>query len=165
MKQELLEIVKNKEELLEPETVRQLEPNLPESEVQKILAMSVLYKTRHFWENMYSFEDIVQGLNGIEPNFDLLQGTTPDLIWNALNIAQKLFPEYEFTLEVQEYCKFMFNSEGVFIYHPYLQLPNPYYDAAVKLATEGPFPLGESLEEIQAAKYLEIQESIKNAIS
>lgn len=165
MKSELLDIVKNKEEVLEPNTIRQLEPDLPETDVQKILAMSVLYKTRHFWENMYSFEDIVLGLNGIEPNFELLQGTTPDLIWYALDIAQKLFPENEFSLEVQEYCRFMFNGEGIFIYHPYLQLPNPYYDAAIKLAENGPFPLGESLEEIQAAKYLEIKEYIKNATS
>lgn len=165
MNSTILDILKDRNELLEPDTIRQLQPEASESEIQKILAMAVLYKTQHFWENMYSFEDIVQGLNGISPNFELLQGVTPEYIWYALDIAQRLFPEHEFAKEIQEYCRFMFNAEGVFIYHPYLKMDNPYYELAVAKAIAGPFPLGETLEEIQATKYLEIQEYIKDATS
>jgi len=53
------------------------------------------------------------------------------------------------------------NNMGVYIYPPYIDLPNPYLSKAIYLAEHGPFPLGESVEEIQAAKYLIIQEEMK----
>jgi len=161
MHPELKALIETQEDILEPETIRQFEPDMSEEEVNLILASATLRKTRVFWENYNSFEDIVQALNGMVPNPYVLQGTTPEQIWYALEIAHELFPEREFAPEVLKYIEFMFNEYGVFIYPSYLPIDNPYLSRAVYLAQNGPFPLGETTEEIQAAKYLAIQEYLK----
>lgn len=158
--QEILSIIKS-DEILEPETVRQVYPDITEAEFNKIMAIAALYKSRHFWENFYSFEDIVLGLNGVIPDFSQLQGATPEQIWYAIDLADKMIPGREYATEVKLYVKSMFNEVGVYIYPQSLEIENPFYVKAVELANNGPFPLGESVEEIQATKYLVIQEYIK----
>jgi|WetSurSiteA1Bulk_404760.scaffolds.fasta_scaffold37890_2 hypothetical protein len=158
---ELKALITSQEDILEPETIRQFEPDMSEEDVNQVLALATLHKSRVFWENYNSFEDIVQALNGMVPNPTVLQGTTPEQIWYALEIAHELLPEREFAPEVLKYIEFMFNENGVFIYPSYLPIDNPYFSRAVYLAENGPFPLGETTEEIQAAQYLAIQEYLK----
>lgn len=157
---ETLEIIKS-DEVLEPETLRQLYPGLPEKEFNQIMALKTLMRTQGFWENMYIFEDIVHALNGRIPDFTQIEGCLPEELWYALDIAHKLFPDHEYSIEVLKYIEFFMNENGVFIYPAYLNVTNPYLSKAIYMAEHGPFPLGESVEEIQAAKYLAIQDYIK----
>lgn len=149
------------DEVLEPETLRQLHPDITETEFNRIMATKVLIKTRGFWEDMFHFETIVQALNGRVPDPTQMRGCTAEEIWFALETAHRIFPEREFADEVIEYVKHFFNQDGVYIYPPFLPIPNPYYTKAVYAAENGPFPLDESTEGIQAAKFLEIQQYIK----
>jgi hypothetical protein len=147
--------------VLEPETLRQLQPDITETAFNRVMATKVLIKTRGYWEDMFEFENIVLALNGRIPDPKHVQGCTSEELWYALEMAHNLFPEREFADEIIEYAKYFFNQDGVYIYPPFFPIPNPYYSKAVLLAEQGPFPLGETIEEIQAAKYLAIQEYIK----
>lgn len=158
---EILKII-NSDDVLEPETIRQIYPDMPETEFNHTMALKTLRSTRGFWENFYLFEDIVLALNGQIPNFTMLEGCTPEQLWYALDIAHAMFPDREFSAEVLTYITYFMNSAGVFIYPPYLPISNPYYSKAVYLSEHGPFPLGETTEEIQAAKLLSITEYIHN---
>lgn len=160
MNQEIIDIA-GSQDIVEPETVRALMPNISEPDFNKLMAGLVLAKRRDFWENYIAFEDIVLALNNVVPDFTRLQGALPEQIWYALEIAHGRFPDREFATEIKQYVKFMFNQLGVFIYPPYLELDNPYYAKALELAENGPFPLGETVEEIQAGKLLAIQLYIK----
>jgi hypothetical protein len=159
---EIQQLISSKEEVLEPETLRTFHPELSEAEVNQILALTALHKTRIFWENYNAFEDITQALNGIIPTPTVLQGCSPEQVWFALDIAHKIYPDREFSTEVLKYIEFMFSDYGVFIFPEYLPIENPYLARAKDLAINGPFPLGEdTTEEVQAAKYLAIQEYLK----
>jgi len=159
---EILQIINNDDDVLEPETLRQLYPDMSEREFNHTMALKTLRSTRAFWENFYVFEDIVLALNGLVPNFTIMEGCLPEQIWYALDIAHRMFPEREYATEILKYVQYFLNESGVFIYPPYLPIPNPYYSAAVHRSEVGPFPLTDnSVEEIQAAKYLNIQEYIK----
>jgi hypothetical protein len=159
---EITALITSDDDILEPETLRQFHPELSEAEVNQVLAFTALRKTRGFWENMNIFEDIVQALNGIIPNPKVLQGARPEQIWYALDIAHNMYPEREYSIEVLKYIEFIFNEIGVYIFPGYLPIDNPYFSKVVSLANNGPFPLGEdTVEEIQAAKFLAIQEYLK----
>jgi len=153
---EIVTIIKS-DEVLEPETIRQLHPDITETEFNKTMAMKVLISTRGFWEDMYEFENMVIALNGRVPDPQQMQGCMPEEIWYALEIAHKLHPEREFADEIIEYVKYFFNQEGVYIYPAFFPISNPYYSKAVYLAENGPWPLDETVEGIQAAKYLIIK--------
>lgn len=157
----LQELIENTE-VLEPETLRQIFPELTEEEFNTTMALKLLKHTRHFWENFYAFEDMVLALNGVVPDFGNLEGCTPEQIWYAVQLAEKIRPEMEYAKEIQLYVKAMSNEAGVFVYPPELNMNNPYYEVAHNLAEHGPFPLGEnSIEEIQAGKLLGIYEYLK----
>ena len=154
---EALEVLKS-DDLIEPETIRTLFPHIPEDDMDKFMAFVTLYKNRHFWENFYIFENIVLALNDVKPDFAMLQGSTPEQIWYALDIAHSLYPAREFAPEILKYVEFMFNKFGVYVYPQYLPIPNPYYERANQLANEGPFPIGDdATEEIQASKLMAIR--------
>lgn len=157
---DIVDLIKS-DEVLEPETLRQVHPDMTETEFNKTMATKVLLSTRGFWENMYQAEDMIQALNGRIPDPKQIQGCMPEEIWYAMEMAHSLFPDREFADEVIQYCIYFLNQGGVYIYPPFFPIPNPYYSKAVMLAESGPFPLGETVEEIQAAKYLLIQEYIK----
>jgi hypothetical protein len=162
MNDSLLQELINDTDVLEPETLRQLFPDLSEPEFNKVMALKVIKHTRHFWENMYSFEDLVLALNEVNPDFTMLQGCTPEQIWYAVQLVDQIRPGYEYSLEVQLYTKFMFNNIGFYIYPPQIGLDNPYLEEAKTIAANGPFPIQEnSTAEIQAGKYLQILEYLK----
>jgi hypothetical protein len=152
--QEIKDLISSTEEILEPETIRQLHPDMSEERVNRVLAFAVLHKTRAFWENMYAFEDMVQALNGLVPVPNVLQSCTPEQLWYALEVVHELYPDREYAHEVLLYIQAMFDDAGVYIYPTYLPIDNPYFSRAVYLSEHGPFPLGETTEEIQAVKYL-----------
>jgi hypothetical protein len=158
---EIIELLKS-DEVLEPETLRQVHPELTEEEFNEIMALKTLYKTRGFWENMYVFEDIVHALNGRIPDPTRIEGASPEEIWYALDIARRIRPDIEYAPEIVLYTKFWFNEAGVFIYPPYIPIPCPYFETVKYRSENGPFPLGESEQEIQAAKLLIIETYIKN---
>ena len=145
------------DEAVEPETIRQLFPSLSEKDIEKIHAARTVLHTRYPFEDFYIFEDVVLALNNETPDFTTLQGCTPEQIWYGVYMINKLRPNVEFSWEVHMYCKMMCNEGGVYIYPPQLtDLPNPYYERAKELAAKG--EVGEeSIETIQAAKYLAIQ--------
>jgi len=159
---EIVELIKSDEEVLEPETLRQVHPELTEQEFNQVMAFKTLKRTRGFWENCYIFEDIVQALSGRIPDPHCIEGALPEEIWYAMDIANRIFPGREFSDEVIAYIKYFSHEAGVYVYPPYLPIPNPFYSIAAYKSENGPFPLGESEAEIQAAKYLAIQEYIKN---
>jgi hypothetical protein len=158
---DLLQFIQESD-VLEPNTIRQLYPDLSEEEFNKAMALKVLNHTRHFWEDFFSFEDITLAVNDVVPDFEMIQGCTPEQIWYSVQLADQFRPGLEYSKEVQLYIKFMCNDAGVFIYPPQVGLDNPYLEKAMVLAANGPFPLGESTEEIQAAKYLCILDYLKD---
>ena len=159
---EIIALINNDDEVLEPETLRQLEPDLSEEEINQTLAFTALRKTRVFFEDMNCFENIVLALNGVIPNPTVMQGASPEQIWYALDLAHEMFPDREYAAEVLKYIEFVFNDAGVYIFPSYLPIDNPYLSKAVSLANHGPFPLGDdTTEEIQAAKWLNIQAYLK----
>jgi hypothetical protein len=159
--EDLLQFVQEVE-LLEPDTLRQLYPDLSEEEFNKTMALKVLKHTHHFWENFYSFEDITLALNDVVPDFSVIEGCTPEQLWYAVQLAEQIRPNMEYSEEVQLYIKYNCNEAGVYIYPPQVGLDNPYLDKATTLAANGPFPLGdETPEEIQAGKYLAILTYLK----
>jgi hypothetical protein len=159
MKQELLKTFIEENDILEPETLRQVFPEISEEELNKVMAMKLLKHTRHFWENFYAFENIVLALNDVVPDFEKIDGCTPEQIWYAVQLADQIRPGMGYAKEVQIYVKFMCNDSGVFIYPPSIGLDNPYYEKAKEISEQGPFPIGEeTTEEIQAGKLLAIKE-------
>jgi len=158
--EDLLQFVQEND-VLEPDTIRQLYPDLSEEEFNQTMALKVLKHNRHFFEDFYAFEDITLALNGVVPDFSKIEGCSPEQIWFAVNLADQIRPGLEYSKEVQLYIKFCSNDQGVFIYPPSVGLDNPYYEKAKQLSEQGPFPLGETTEEIQAAKYLTIQAYLK----
>ena len=157
MNQELLKTFIEENDVLEPETLRQVFPEMSEEELNKTMAIKTLKHNRHFWENFYAFEDIVLALNDVVPDFTKIDGCTPEQIWYAVQLADQIRPGMEYSKEVQLYVKFMSNDVGTYIYPEQLGMDNPYLQKATELASRGPFPIGEdSTEEIQAGKYLAI---------
>ena len=158
---EILALIKSSE-VLEPETLRSVYPDISEAEFNQIMALKTLWSTRGFWENMFCFGTMVHALNMRVPDPRLIQGCTATELWYALDIAHRLYPDREYAKEVLLYIRYCMNLEAVYIYPPYLDLPNPYYPEAVNLAERGPFPLDESVEGIQAAKYLAIRAALES---
>jgi len=147
----------NFDENLEPETIRRFFPLLESLDVQQIQALRVLKYTRAAYEDMNVFENVVSVLNGISPTVDIMEGSTPEFIWRSLNIIFKLHPNLELAWEIEYYIKYIFNDNGIYFYHPKLQLDNPILDSVKERAEHGPFPLEEDYIGIQAYHYLRIQ--------
>lgn len=157
---EIYEIIRS-DEILEPETLRQIHPELTEKEFNEVMAIAIIMKTRFPWENMFAFEDIIHALNGRIPDPTRIEGCLAEELWYGLDILHRLFPDREYAIEILKYIEFWFHEEGVFIYPEYLPFANPLLETAKYKAEHGPFPLGESEQEIQAAKYLLIQTYIQ----
>lgn len=144
-------------EELEPETLIRLFPLLGTLERQQLFVMRILRGTRAAYEDMNVFENAVAVLNGINPNVDAIEGSKPEYIWRALDLIFKLHPNLELSWEVEQYIKYINNDNGIYFYHPKLQLDNPDYKAIKDKALNGPFPLKENYLEIQAGHYLKIK--------
>ena len=144
-------------EIIEPETINILFPMLSNSDIEKINAARTIIHSRFPFEDFYIFEDIVLALNGESPDFSVLQGCSPEQIFYAVEIIQKLRPLVEFSWECQFYTKMMCNEAGVYFYPlEFTDLENPLYEKVKELAEKNDFN-GESIEYIQASKFKAIQ--------
>lgn len=146
---------------LEPETIRHFFPIFTDLDVEQIQVIKVLKDTRAAYEDMDVFENAVSVLNEISPNVREMEGSSPEYIWRALDIIFRLHPDVELAWEVLMYIKYIFNDDGIYFYHPSLDLENPYFNEIKSRAEKGPFPLQEDFIGVQAAKYLKIQEYLK----
>jgi len=152
----LTEILKT-EDILEPETLQMLFPNLDDMDRQKALALKVIYNNRSAFEDMDVFENVVLVLNGIDPNVTIMEGSTPEFIWKALDIMKKIHPKVKFSYEVQEYIKVIFVDSDCSFFPPKSGLENPILEQVKQRARSGPFPLKEDDIGIQALRYLKIE--------
>jgi hypothetical protein len=150
-------------EIVEPETIRKLIPEITETEFNRLMAMLVLTKQPFFWTDFHIFEDVTLALNDQVPNFNKLEGCAPEQIWYAVQVASRIRPKQKYSFEVQTYIKKMSEDYGLFIFPPAVGLSNPFYEEALARSINGPFPLGDdSPENIQAAKLLAIEHYLES---
>ena len=142
----------------EPETIKELYFGISDIEVQKIQVMWILKHTRAAYEDMYVFENVVLILNGINPDTEKLEGTTPEQIWKAINILKTIHPNLELSHEIKMYIKYIFNDYGLWFYPKNIGLINNIIDQVEELSINGPFPLEENYLGIQTYNYLKIKE-------
>jgi len=148
------------EDYIEPETIKQLFPGMSEIEREKLQVLAVLKNTRAAYEDMDVFENACLVLNNISPDTDKTEGCLPEHIWKAIRIMKTMYPDIEFSDEVQAYIKYMFNDRGYYFYPENIGIDNPILEDVKTLAISGPFPLAETFHGVQAAKYLKLtQES------
>ena len=154
-------------EVVEPETIRELLPNITEEEFNKLQATITVNSSNYPFENFYAFENVVRALNGVVPRPEMIEGARPTWIWYACEIIQKLRPKMEFAHEVIEYVKKIYSDEGIYFLHPFitkadeneidLQAWAQIYAAAKHKATLGPFPIeADSFIDRQAIEYMKM---------
>ena len=148
------------EEIVEPETLHMLFPELDDMDKQKALALKVVYNNRSTFEDMDVFENTVLVLNGIDPNVTIMEGSTPEFIWKAINLMKQIHPKVSFSDEVKEYIKAIFVDNGCMFFPPKSELENPIIEQVKQRARTGPFPLKEDDIGIQALRYLKIEKYI-----
>lgn len=154
------------EEPLEPETIRQILPRLSEKDYEFLFALSSLTHSSRFWEDYIVFEKTVRALNGLPVDFRNVEGVDVRHIWYAIHVASSIWPEREYSLDVQHYVKFESGQDGVYIYPPEMKdLYNPHYEEAIELANSDHILSDETIEEIQAIKYLTIQAYINTKLT
>ncbi len=154
--------VLQQEEAYLPETIRMLFPSLSETELEKVFALNTILHSKQPYEDFYVFEDIVLALNGIKPDFRVMQGCTPEQIFYAFYIIGKLNKDpFYFDWEIKQWTKLMLRENGVYFYPPELDFDDEKalvsYDEIAALAQNGPFPLEEDLLGVQASHWLAIQ--------
>lgn len=145
----------------EPETMDQLFPLLTQEDREKINALKVIKNIDSFFDDMHIFEKCVLAVNDIIPNFDFVEGCQPEHVWYAVLLADKIRPGKEYSWEVQKYCQYLFNENGVYIYPPqFTKLETIGLEKVLHDLDRGwPGEVGE--QNIQLEKYLAIQIYIK----
>lgn len=148
------------EEELEPETLRDLFPNLNSKERQKLLALRLLRHTRAPYEDFYVFENVCHIVNDIEPSITHSEGCSPEQIWYLVKVIRRLFDGSipDLADEIKEYIKFAHIDNGLQFYPPNIGMDNPKLQDVKDKAEKGPFPLTEEPLDIQATYYLKIQQ-------
>ena len=139
---ELLE--KAEEEVIEPETIRRLLPELTEEEFNTLEAMITIKTSNYPFEDFYAFENVIRALNGFIPDITMIEGAEPKWIWYACEIFKKLRPNMKFSHEVFEYIRSIYADRGIYILHPYVTdtgLHQQLYIAAKHKSENGPFPI------------------------
>ena len=158
---EFLDVLES-DEIIEPETIHQVFPDLSTLDIQKLQVLWLLKHTRAAYEDMDVFEKVVLILNGIEPDVSKMEGSTPEYIWRAINIIKRIHPDVELADEVREYIRYTFDDNGFDFYPPGIGLnsvagsTSGRYTQVKRLAETGPFPLKEDRMGIQAMRYLQI---------
>lgn len=155
----LKELIKeHQKEKLEPETVRALMPDLTESDYNFIFAILTLIDSDLPFKDFFIFEKTVQTLNGFVPSFAKFDTSSPEEIWHAVKVMKK-FVDKEFSKEVFEYVKYVFNLEGIYFYPEEFSFEEgkDVLEAAKKLAASGKKLTDETFLERQAFKYLTLE--------
>lgn len=80
-----------------------------------------------------------------------------------MDVIKRLYPNKlpYITDEIKHYVKFIFKDHGYQFYPKELQIENNRLDEVRDRALDGPFPLGEEVLDIQAVRYLRLQEYLK----
>lgn len=147
----------NNSEFIEPETIEMLFPTLSSIDRQKVQVLWLLNNRRAAYEDWEVFENVTHVLNGIDPDIAKTEGTLPEYIWVTIKIIKSLLPDVEFSHEVLQYIKYIFDSNGYTFYPPGLGMNDKTYLDQIKLlAKTGPFPLKLEGKGIQANRYLRI---------
>lgn len=155
----LVDLVFNND-ILEPETLNKLFPELTSKEKEYILVIKVILTTNVVFEDMDVFENAVQVLNNISPDVTKTEGVEPEWIWYALQLIEKLRPNAKFSNEVYNYIKYIFKNNGIkFLPHIPGYKDDPYLDKVIAQSKEKNIP--ETPLGIQAMKYLRILEYLK----
>jgi len=163
---EILEMAKT--EVVEPETIRKLIPGISEEDFNSLEAMITIKTSNYAFENFYAFENVVHAMNGVVPDIDMIEGSSPLWIWYACEIIQKLRPNMELAAEVIQYVKKIFMDEGIYFLHPYITKNNSteiatdsearIYAAAKHKADNGPYPIkADSFINRQAIELLKME--------
>ena len=140
---------------LEPETIDKLFPELGQLDRESINAVKVIRGTDVFFDDMNVFEKCVLATNGIIPDFGFVEGCDPQHIWFTVSLASKLRPNKSYSWEVQKYCQYLFNEDGVYVYPPqFKKLDDYYFQRILNTLSDGDVP--ETIR-IQRDKYLAIQ--------
>ena len=146
----------DRKEILDPETVTHIFPDLDSLERQKLYVQKALELSRGIHEDMDVFENTVYVLNDLNPTIDVMEGSLPEHIWKAVLIITSIRPDLEFSHEVKMYIKMMFSSNGYLFFPENIGLDNKLLPQIKQLAENGPFPLQEDVIGIQAGRYLKI---------
>ena len=102
----------DRKEILDPETVTHIFPDLDSLERQKLYVQKALELSRGIHEDMDVFENTIYVLNDLNPTIDVMEGSLPEHIWKAVLIITSIRPDLEFSHEVKMYIKMMFSSNG-----------------------------------------------------
>ena len=156
---ELTDLLKT-EEVIEPETLHMLFPDLGDMDKQKALALKVIYNNRSVFEDMDVFENAVLILNDIDPNVTRMEGSSPEFIWKAIDIIKQIHPKIDFSEEVKSYIKVIYHDNDYIFFPPKSGIDNPILEQ-VENRAKSSAPLKEDDIGIQALRYLKIQEYIK----
>lgn len=150
---------------LEPETLIDLYPSMDSKDRQRIMALRLLRHHRAPYEDFDVFENVCLAINGVEPTVGQREGCRPRHIWYGLQVVRRLFDGELPPLadEVRIYIEGVHKEAGYKFYPPGIDLNDSgYFDKVKEKAKQGPFPLGEDPLDIQAARYLKIQEYLKS---
>lgn len=157
MFQKEAELPKGYKIALEPDTVRQ-KLSLSDLDFDKYMAMYVVENTNAPFEDFQVFSAITFALNGVKPNFEVIQIPEVPWMWHAVSEMERLRPGMELSYEVQTFIKIASDEGGYYVYPPQCAdiYPSIYQKSAESAAVDGPFPLEETVIGIQASKLLEI---------
>ncbi len=148
-------------EPIEPETLDRVEPSLTKLEREQVLALRAIKTTGVVFDDMDVFENAVYILNNISPEVLKMETPSPEMIWRALITLGKMKPDFKLSWEVRSYIKYVFNDEGFIFFPPLSGIENPHFSKVQQIAKDGPFPLTETPENIQAMRYLKVQNYLR----
>lgn len=159
----IAQLIEQQEEL-EPETLKDLFPNLSSKDRQKLLALRLLRHTRAPYEDFYVFENVCHVINDIEPSVDRSEGCSPGQIWYIFNVIRRLFDGSvpDLADEIKEYIRFCHKDNGLQFYPPNIGMENSKLEEVKDKAGKGPFPLTEEPLDLQAMHYLKIQRYLES---
>jgi len=143
---------------IEPDTIRQKLP-LSDIDFDKYMAMYLIETTNGPFEDFQIFSAVAFALNGVKPNFEVLQIPEVPWIWHTVGEMKRLRPKMGLSYEIQAFIKVVSDESGYHVYPEWCDdiYPSKYQSNATVLAKEGPFPLEETVYGIQASKLLEIE--------
>jgi len=112
------------DDVLEPETIRSLFPEMDEEDFNWLMALITTKKTTHFLEDMYIFENVIRALNRLPVDFSNVQGVAPKHIWYGVDLIRRISKPVDvtFSWEVKKYIQYTFNEAGLFGLYPYLPI-------------------------------------------
>ncbi len=158
-------------EVVEPETIRELLPDITEQEFNKLQALITIKTSNYAFENFYAFENVVHAVNGIVPNVNMIEGADPIWIWYACQLMDGLRPNMELSLEVIHYISKIYKDEGIYFLPPYA-LKSSEVDTSTEVqilsaarhsASEGPFPIeADSFINRQAIELMKMSLYVEN---